>query len=169
MSAGKGAMGRAMTIGATAAILFAASPMAVTFGANGQGFEKFAGGWSGDGTVRLSSGGVERIRCRGADVPEGSDRLRLNLACASDSFKVQIASDMVRQGDSVQGTWSEANFGASGHLTGSIRGDRIDASIDGLGVSGRLTLALRGAVQAVSLTTQSSKISGTATVTLHRR
>ncbi len=147
----------------------AAAILASTGAARSEGaaFERFGGSWSGVGTVRLTNGGVERIRCRGAYAPAGRDQLRLNLACASDSFKVQIASTMIRQGERIEGNWSEASFGVSGNLNGSIRGDHIEAAIAGPGVSARLSMAVHGNTQAVTLVSQ-SQISGAASVTLHR-
>ena len=158
--------------GAAAALILTPTSMipAFTTSASAQSaamFERFGGGWSGAGTVRLANGGVERLRCRGAYAPAGRDQLRLNLACASDSFKVQIASTMVRRGERIEGTWTEASFGVSGNLNGSVRGDRIDAAISGPGVSARLSMAVRGDTQAVSLVSQ-SQISGAANVMLHR-
>ena len=130
-------------------------------------FQRLSGGWGGNGTVRLPTGAAENIRCRGSYAGGGS-QLRVNLACASDSFKVQIVANMARQGARVSGTWSEAGSGVGGGLSGSARGDRVDVGFSGPAVSGSLSMVLRGNSQTVTLVSQ-SQISGSATVALHRQ
>lgn len=132
----------------------------------GQLFETLAGSWTGAGTVRLASG-TERIRCRAAYSPYGATRLHLDLRCAGDSFTLQVQSDITREGDRVSGTWSETTFGISGELSGSVGANAIRATVGGMGVSAELSLALRGNVQAVTLTSQSA-IASSASVTLRR-
>ena len=131
-------------------------------------FERLRGGWAGGGTVRLLNGGNEPIRCRGRYSAAGSTELHLELDGASDSFKLQIASDLARTGDRVTGTWREATFGASGEVNGSIRAERVDAVVNGLGVSARISMTLHGNVQAVTLASQ-GQLSGVATVQLRRQ
>ena len=129
-------------------------------------FQRLGGSWAGTGSVRLPTG-VERIRCRGSYAPSGAAQLRINLACASDGFKVQIVTNLARQGERLGGSWSEADSGVGGNITGSVRGDRIDAGFSGPGVTGQMSIALRGNTQALTLVSQ-SVVSGSASVTLHR-
>jgi len=50
-------------------------------------FSAMAGTWSGGGTMTMSSGTEERLRCRAQyDVVVGGNDLRLNLRCGSDSY-----------------------------------------------------------------------------------
>ena len=58
-------------------------------------FAGFDGSWSGNGTVTLSDGTTERIRCR-ADYKVNGNGLGLkqNLRCASDSYKFDLSSDV---------------------------------------------------------------------------
>ncbi len=118
---------------------------------DGRLFERLAGTWSGTGTARVSTGGDEPIRCRADYAPSGPSSLRLSLRCASDSFNLQISSEIARQGDRVSGSWSEANTGVSGDVSGRVGADRIDATVDGAGLSARLGLTLRGNTQSVTL------------------
>ncbi len=150
---------------AAAALVTTISPMPAS-SQDAQLFQRLGGSWAGAGSVRLPTG-VERIRCRGSYSPAGAAQLRINLACASDSFKVQIVSNIVRQGERLGGSWSEADSGVGGNLNGTVRGDRLDAGFSGAGVNGRLSIALHGNTQAVTLVSQ-SVVSGSASVTLHR-
>lgn len=130
-------------------------------------FGKLAGSWAGGGTVSVMNGGAERLRCRADYAPAGETRLHLDITCASDSFKMQISSDLARSGNAISGTWREATFGASGNVSGSVGGDRINAVVQGMGLSARLSLALRGKTQSVTLASR-GQIAGTANVTLRR-
>src|SRR4051794_35482172 len=62
-------------------------------------FAGFDGNWSGSGTVSLSNGSVENIRCK-ADYKVNGNGLGLkqNLHCASDSYKFDLSSDVTSNG-----------------------------------------------------------------------
>src|SRR6201994_4274681 len=67
-------------------------------------FAGFDGTWSGNGTVSLSDGSTERIRCK-ADYKVNGNGLNLkqNLHCASDSYKFDLSSAVTSQGDRIPG------------------------------------------------------------------
>ena len=130
-------------------------------------FADLAGEWSGAGSVSLAGGGAERLRCRAAYNPADTAHLSLSLRCASASFKMEVESDITREGNRIAGAWRESTFGASGNVAGTVRGNRIDAVINGMGVSARLAMSMRGNLQSVTLVSQ-GQISGTASVMLRR-
>jgi len=67
-------------------------------------FAGLAGNWSGAGTVTLDDGSTERIRCRATyAVGAGGNGLQQTLTCASDSYKFNIATNVVAQGSAVSG------------------------------------------------------------------
>src|SRR6201998_471836 len=73
-------------------------------------FAGFNGAWSGNGTVALSDGTTERIRCRADYKVDGTGLgLKQNLNCASDSYKFELSSNVTSQGDRISGNWSEAS------------------------------------------------------------
>ena len=56
-------------------------------------FANFSGDWSGGGTVTLSSGSNEKIRCRATyDSQAAGNNLKLAIRCASDSYNVDFRS-----------------------------------------------------------------------------
>ena len=58
-----------------------------------------AGAWTGAGTIALSDGSIERLRCRATYRVGGSETgLQQSLRCASDSYKFDLSSDLVSQG-----------------------------------------------------------------------
>src|SRR3979411_3345305 len=73
-------------------------------------FAGFDGAWSGNGTVTLSDGTTERIRCK-ADYKVSGNGLGLkqNLHCASDSYRSDLSSDVTSQVDRISGNWSGAS------------------------------------------------------------
>src|SRR5262245_28880945 len=83
-------------------------------------FAGFDGAWSGTGTVSLSDGSTEHIRCN-ADYKVGGNGLNLkqNLHCASDSYTFDLSSDVTSQGDRISGNWSEASRNVFGNLQGT--------------------------------------------------
>src|ERR1700687_5709770 len=84
-------------------------------------FTGFNGSWSGNGTVALSDGTTERIRCKASYNVNGAGLgLKQTLRCASDSYKFDLSTDITSQGDRIYGNWSEA----SRNLSAICRGRR---------------------------------------------
>src|SRR5947199_9917534 len=75
-------------------------------------FAGMAGVWAGGGTVTLDDGSSERIRCRATyAVSRDGSGLNQSLTCASDSYRFNLASNVVASGGSLSGTWSESSRG----------------------------------------------------------
>ena len=87
---------------------------------SGSPFAGFDGAWSGTGTVALSDGTTERIRCKAAYKVNGTGLgLKQTLRCASDSYKFDLTSDVMSNGDRISGNWSEASRNLFGNLQGT--------------------------------------------------
>ena len=130
-------------------------------------FEKIAGTWTGAGTVQVTGGQPERIRCRADYSPSGPTQLHLALRCASDAFNLQIESDITQQGDRITGRFTETSVGASGTVSGTANADQLRVAVSGTGVSAQLTLLVRGETQGVTIAAQGS-VAASAAVTLRR-
>src|SRR6202021_669814 len=62
-------------------------------------FAGFDGAWSGNGTVALSDGTTERIRCKADYKVNGTGLgLKQSLPCASGRCKIDLHRDAQRQG-----------------------------------------------------------------------
>ncbi len=118
-------------------------------------FAGFDGAWSGTGTVSLSDGSTERIRCK-ADykVAGGGLSLKQNLHCASDSYKFDLSSDVLSQGDRISGHWSEASRNVNGDLQGTAGGGQIDVFVEAAGFAASLTLRTNGSKQTVQISSK---------------
>jgi hypothetical protein len=116
-------------------------------------FSGFNGAWSGTGTVSLSDGSTERIRCRASYKVDGSGNgLRQTLRCASDSYKFDLSSDVTSsQSGNVTGTWSEASRNINGDLRGRAGEGRIDVFVEAAGFAASILVTTRGNKQSVSI------------------
>src|ERR1700716_3365881 len=118
-------------------------------------FAGLDGAWSGTGTVALSNGTTEHIRCK-ADYkvnPSGLG-LKQNLHCASDSYKFDLSSDVTSQGDRISGNWSEPSRNIFGNLQGTAGGGQIDVFVEASGFAANLTLRTNGSKQTVQISSK---------------
>jgi len=115
-------------------------------------FAGFDGSWSGSGTVALSSGATERIRCK-ADYKVNANGLGLkqNLHCASDSYKFDLSSDVTSQGDRISGNWSERSRNVFGNLQGTAGGGTLDVFVEASGFAANLNVRTNGTKQTVQI------------------
>jgi hypothetical protein len=118
-------------------------------------FAGFSGVWSGNGTVSLSDGSTERIRCKADYKVDGSGMtLKQNLRCASDSYKFDLSSDVTSQGNRISGNWSEASRNVFGNLQGTAGGGQIDVFVEAAGFAANLTLRTSGNRQTVQISSK---------------
>jgi hypothetical protein len=115
-------------------------------------FAGLGGTWSGNGTVELSDGTTERIRCR-ADykVNDTGLNLKQSLRCASDSYKFDLSSDVTSQGERISGNWSEASRNVFGNLQGTAGGGRIEVFVEAAGFAANLLVNTSGKKQTVQI------------------
>ncbi|GLH75641.1 hypothetical protein SSBR45G_05490 [Bradyrhizobium sp. SSBR45G] len=113
-------------------------------------FTGLAGNWGGSGTVALEDGSTERIRCRASYGVTGP-RMNLILTCASDAYKFGLQADVVAEGSTISGTWSETSRGVSGVLEGRGGGGNFQLLATTAGFNANIALATRGNKQSVSI------------------
>ena len=118
-------------------------------------FAGFDGSWSGNGTVALSDGSIERIRCKADYKVNGSGQsLKQSLNCASDSYKFDLSSDVTSYGDRISGNWSERSRNIFGNLQGTAGGGQIDVFVEASGFAANLTLKTTGNRQSVQISSK---------------
>jgi hypothetical protein len=118
-------------------------------------FAGFNGAWSGAGTVTLSDGSTERLRCK-ADykVDDAGQNLKQSLRCASDSYKIDLSSDVTSQGGQISGNWSEASRNVFGDLHGTAGGGQIEVFVEANGFAANLSLRTTGNRQTVQISSK---------------
>ena len=115
-------------------------------------FAGFDGAWAGTGTVALSDGTTERIRCKADYKVNGTGLgLKQSLHCASDSYKFDLSSDVTSQGDRISGNWSEKSRNIFGNLQGTAGGGQIDVFVEAAGFAANLNLRTNGRNQVVQI------------------
>jgi hypothetical protein len=131
-------------------------------------FASLPGSWSGSGTISLSSGTKERIRCNASYNLVYRADVRLQITCASDSYKFQLQAEVVAAGHVLSGTWSEMTRGVAGKIVGTISGDRIKARAEGQTFTALFSMTTRGNRQSVFIESPGSEMAGIS-ITLNRR
>ena len=95
------------------------------------------------------------IRCRATYKVDGTGKsLKQNLRCASDSYKFDLASDIVSEGDEITGNWSEASRNVFGSVRGRAGGGEIQVFVEAAGFAANLTVRANGNKQSVSITSK---------------
>ncbi len=122
-------------------------------------FAGLAGSWSGGGTVSLSSGASERIRCR-ATYAGGGSALQMNLRCASSSYNFNLTSNVQADGNAISGSWTESSRGASGSVSGSASGGQIQARVSGPTFTANLAVSTRGNSQSIVIRSAGTELTG---------
>src|SRR3954465_6124481 len=152
MNSGSRVFWRAITFaGIAAALMLSVSASHAQSGP----FAGFDGSWSGNGTVALSAGTTERLRCRADYKVNGSGLgLKQNLHCASDSYKFDLSSEVTSQGDRISGNWSERSRNIFGNLQGTAGGGQIEVFVEAAGFAANLTLTTRGNKQTVQISSK---------------
>ncbi|WP_315720230.1 MULTISPECIES: hypothetical protein [unclassified Bradyrhizobium] len=113
-------------------------------------FTGMAGTWGGSGTVALEDGSTERIRCR-ASYSVSGPRMNLVLTCASDAYKFGLQADVIAEGGTISGSWTETSRGISGVLQGRGGNGSFQLVATTAGFNANIALATRGNRQSVSI------------------
>jgi hypothetical protein len=131
-------------------------------------FADLPGSWAGTGTIALSSGTKERIRCKAEYRLVTRTNLQLEITCASDSYKFELQANVAASGQSLSGNWTELSRRVAGQIAGNVAGDRIQARAEGQTFTALFAMTTRGNRQSVSIESPGSEMAGIA-ITLVRR
>jgi len=120
---------------------------------SGGPFAGFDGAWSGSVIVSIYAGTTERIRCK-ANYKVAGVKLKQSLQCASDSYKFDLSSDVISQGDRISGNWSESSRNVNGELQGTAGGGQIDVFVEAAGFAASINLRTNGNKQVVQISSK---------------
>ena len=133
-------------------------------------FGQLAGSWSGSGTINLSGGKHEPIRCRASyDVLDEQNKLQLNIHCASESYKFELLGSATYAGGAITGSWSKSTRNAAGTMSGKVEGAGFQVVAKGPTFTANLSVMTRGDKQSVTIRSQDAQaeVQG-ATINLQR-
>ena len=117
-------------------------------------FDALGGQWAGSGTASLNDGSTERLRCTATYNVAGSS-LKLNVVCATDSFKLDARSDVHYTDGFLNGHWNETSRNLGGDVSGSANGNTIKVNLESGGSTlFGVTLVTNGSAQTVRIVPQ---------------
>ncbi len=153
-------LGSFCSIGAVTALALMASAVMVPARAAEGPFGGLAGSWTGTGTIAVSNGSNERIRCRATySVTPSGEQLHQELRCASDSYKFDVTSNVLAdESGALSGTWTETTRQVTGAVSGRVTPGALNTSVKGPAFSATLAVQTKGDRQSVSIRPQGTEI-----------
>jgi hypothetical protein len=111
------------------------------------------GFWSGTGSVLLSGGSTERVKCQVFyKSGDGNTQIRQTMRCASTDYTINSLAQLSVRGNQVTGSWEEKTYSAKGEVTGRFSGESFVLSIQGANFSAAMNVSLSGCKQNISIT-----------------
>lgn len=135
-----------------AALAIAALVLATPASALEGTFASLDGAWSGSGTVRLTNGKTERLKCRGYYNAKQKNSLNMAINCSNASFKIHMRASLRSAGGSVSGTWEEREFNQMGNVSGRETAGGFNLKFSGA-LAGSMNVSMSGSRQNVSIST----------------
>ena len=134
-----------------------------------QPFDGLSGKWAGDGSIALTNGTTERLRCDATyAVSGGGENLDQTLRCASDSYKFDLRIALSDKDGAVLGNWNEVSKNVSGGISGRDSKGLIQVTARGQTFTAAVTVATHGSEQSVKIRAQSGDLSQV-TITLRHQ
>jgi hypothetical protein len=120
-------------------------------------------------TITMADGSTESLRCKSANVVNANGRaIQQSLRCASDSYRLEISSNVVSNGGALSGSWAESTRGVSGNISGRASGSAIIANVGGSGFTASLDVRTKGDKQSVTIRPRSGTDVARVSVVLHK-
>ena len=132
----------------------------VTLGAHAGPVEDLAGYWSGSGSVVLSNGKTERVKCSVSyKAGEAAGQIKQNMRCASADYNINASASFNVKGQTVTGSWEEKTYSAVGEVTGRVNGGNYTLAIKGVNFSASMNVTLTDCKQQISIVPQGLDVS----------
>ena len=117
--------------------------------------EDMNGYWSGNGSVVLSNGSTERVKCSVFyKVSEGGTQIRQSMRCASADYKIDALAELRVRGERVSGSWEEKTYSATGEVSGRFADNNFVLSIKGANFTAAMSVSLSNCKQNISISPQ---------------
>lgn len=117
------------------------------------------GRWSGPGSIVMSSGESEQMRCVATYFVEGSgNSVKQNLRCASQGYKIDAVTNLSVANGRVSGAWEERTWDTKGSIRGDVNGDAFNLTIDGPGFTAAMAVKTDNCRQSISITPRGNAV-----------
>jgi hypothetical protein len=121
--------------------------------------EDMNGYWSGNGSVVLSNGNTERVKCSVVyKVTDGGAQIRQTMRCASADYKIDALADLRVKGERVSGSWEEKTYSATGAVSGRFSDNNFVLSIQGANFSAAMNVSVSDCKQNISISPQGLEV-----------
>ena len=111
------------------------------------------GRWSGFGSITMSSGESEQMRCVATYFVEGAGTsVKQNLRCASQGYKIDATANLTVADGRVSGSWEERTWSTTGSITGRVVASGFQLSIDGPGFTAAMAVDSGACKQSIHIT-----------------
>jgi hypothetical protein len=116
------------------------------------------GYWSGNGSIALSNGKTERVKCQVFYKTDGGSQIRQTMRCASADYNINALAELRVSGNQVSGTWEEKTYAAKGDVSGRFGGEGFALSIQGANFSAAMNVTLSSCKQSLNITPQGLEV-----------
>jgi hypothetical protein len=142
------------------AVSLAAAAVCLGAGAGAATIADLTGRWSGWGSIQMSNGSTEQVKCIATYFANGPG-LQQNLRCASQSYKIDAVAKLKVVNGVVSGDWEERTYAAAGSVAGRLNGanNSFNLSIQGPAFSAAMAVVTNDCKQTISITPQGFDIS----------
>ena len=124
-------------------------------GARAGSIDEMTGYWTGSGSVVLSNGNTERVKCAVTyKISEGDTQIKQSMRCASADYNINASADLNVKGQSVTGSWEEKTYSAVGEVSGRYTGSNFVLSIKGASFTASMNLTVSDCKQSISISPQ---------------
>ena len=148
-----------MAAGATALVAGAAMIAgAILAGAIAGPVTDLPGRWAGFGSIKMSSGETEQMRCVATYFVEGSG-VKQNLRCASAGYKIDATANLTIANGQVSGDWEEKVWSQTGSISGRMVDNGFNLTINGPGFTAALAMTTTNCKQSLSITPRGYEVS----------
>lgn len=115
--------------------------------------QNLPGRWSGPGSIVMSSGETEQMRCIATYfVDNGGSAVKQNLRCAGQGYKIDAITSLTVAGGKVSGGWEERTWATTGSIRGDIQGEGFSLTIDGPGFTAAMAVRTTNCNQSINIT-----------------
>lgn len=143
-----------------AALVILLSAAALVGSATANPVLNLPGRWSGPGSIVMSNGTSEQMRCIATYFVEANGAtVRQNLRCASQGFKIDAVTNLSVADGRVTGKWEERTWDTVGAIKGSVVSDGFALTIDGPGFSAAMAVKTTNCNQTISITPRAYEVS----------
>jgi hypothetical protein len=98
------------------------------------------GRWSGNGSIRMTNGTTETVKCVATYFVSGGVNITQNLRCASPSYKIDTKASLAVRSGQVTGQWEERQYAQTGAVSGRMTSSGFNLQISGAQFTAALQL-----------------------------